>query len=100
MQYYLEKEKTMGVQDVTSQVSTDKGNPVNLVFADISNEAYRTYYFPTGETTITEPVKLNVKRKPEGDSHRIIDAAGVSHYVPAGWLRLSWKGKNGEAYNF
>jgi hypothetical protein len=87
--------------DVTSQVSTDKGNPVKLEFADISNEAYRTYAFGGGRSyTITEPVKLNVTRKPNGDSHRIIDAAGVCHYIPAGWIGLSWKGKNGETFNF
>jgi hypothetical protein len=87
-------------EDVTKEVSTNKDAPVKLVFADISQEAWRTYHFPTGDTTILFPVKLNVKRKKEGDSHRIIDADGVSHYVPAGWLRLSWKGKDGTTYMF
>lgn len=82
-------------KDVTKEVSSTAP-----VFADISNELYRTYTFPTGEVTINEPVKLSVKRKPEGDSHRIIDAAGNSHYIPAGWLKLSWKGKEGVAYSF
>jgi len=84
--------------DVTKQVSQPKPQ---MDFADISNEEYRSYEFANGGiVTIHEPVKLNVKRKPEGDSHRIIDAAGVSHYIPAGWIHLSWRGKNGEAFNF
>lgn len=86
--------------DVTKQVSTNVGQPVKLEFADISNESYRTYTFPTGSVTIVNPVNLNVKRKPEGDSHRLVDADGVAHYVPAGWILLSWKGKNGEAFSF
>jgi len=87
--------------DVTKEVSTNKGNPIALEFADISNESYRTYHFPDGSAvTIYDPLKLNVKRKLNGDSHRIIDANGVSHYIPAGWNHLEWKGKNGEAYNF
>jgi uncharacterized protein YegJ (DUF2314 family) len=86
--------------DVTSAVSTNQGNPVKLEFADISNETYRTYTFPTGSVTIQNPVKLNVKRKAEGDSHRIVDVNGKAYYVPAGWLMLSWEGKNGEAYSF
>ena len=82
--------------DVTKQISATAAE-----FADISNEAFRTYTFPNGEVTITNPIKLNVKRKPEGDSHRIIDAESVSHYIPAGWIHLSWKGKTGEPeYSF
>jgi len=87
--------------DVTTSVSTDKGNPVTLPFADISNEKYRTYDFGNGKTfRIDFPVKLNVKRKPEGDSHRVIDALGRSHYVPAGWIAITWEGKDGTAYSF
>lgn len=87
--------------DVTKSVSTDQGNPVKLEFADISNEVFRTYDFGDGRiVTIQNPIKLNVKRKPEGDSHRLIDKAGYSHYVPAGWCHLMWQGKDGTAYNF
>lgn len=81
--------------DVTAAVSAEKP-----VFTDISNEKYRTYYFPTGNVTIQNPVKLNVKRKPEGDSHRIVDNQGKAYYVPAGWLLLQWEGKDGEAFSF
>jgi hypothetical protein len=71
-------------------------------FVDISNEIYRTYEFANGgKVTITAPVKLSVRRKPEGDSHRVIDADNVSHYIPAGWIHLFWQGKGGSAqYSF
>lgn len=81
--------------DVTKAVSS-----AEPVFTDISNEKYRTYTFPGGTVTINNPVQLNVKRKTDGDSHRIIDAAGKSYYVRAGWLMLEWEGKNGTAYSF
>lgn len=62
-------------------------------------EAYREYIFPTGVYRIDFPKKVFVKRKPEGDSHRVISqAAGclpVSHYVPAGWLAIRWVGIDG-----
>lgn len=88
----------MGV-DITKAVSEKAP-----VFVPIENEAWRSYKFVRDgqvvETTIIQPVKLNVKRSAGGDSHRIIDAQGVSHYIPAGWVHLSWKGKSGEAYSF
>lgn len=91
--------------DVTEKVSTDNGQPKKLVFADISNEAERTYTFADGQVTIYNPAKLNVSRSfsPLGrplDSHRIIDAKGLSYYVPAGWLMITWLGKDGTSYNF
>jgi hypothetical protein len=82
--------------DVTASVS--KVPPASWVVID--NEKYRTYHFAIGDYTIIEPVKLNVKRKPEGDSHRVLDAKNIAHYVPAGWLAITWEGKNGEAFSF
>jgi hypothetical protein len=71
-------------------------------FTPINNEAFRTYVFANGgKVTITAPVSLSVRRKPEGDSHRIIDAEGTSHYIPAGWIHLFWRGKDSTpAYSF
>lgn len=84
------------MSDVTKEVSSKPPD-----FVDISNEAWRRYDFPSGHVVIFNPVKLNVKRKTEGDSHRIIDAEGMSHYIPAGWIHLSWKGKAGKPeYSF
>ena len=51
-------------------------------------EESRTYRFPMGEgVTITKPVFLIVS----DNGHRLQDAKGVSHYVPYGWIHLSWK---------
>ncbi|WP_066765656.1 hypothetical protein [Sphingobium sp. CCH11-B1] len=61
-------------------------------FIDVSVEVSRTYTFPTGTVTIDKPEKLHVS---PSHSHRLIDADGRSHYVPAGWLHLSWTVKPG-----
>lgn len=63
---------------------------LNRNWTDISSEQYRTYSFPNKESvTIDKPQKLNVSRT---GGHRILDTEGVSHYIPAGWIKLSWKG--------
>jgi hypothetical protein len=28
-------------------------------------------------------------------AHRVIDAAGLSHYVPRGWVHLCWQASTG-----
>lgn len=67
----------------------------NLEWQDLSGEAERTYIFADGsEVTIKNPLKLSVKRKPEGDSHRVI-ADGQSYYIRAGWLAIRWTPKQG-----
>lgn len=64
----------------------------DLSWSDVSDEQYREYHFGDGKVfRIDEPVSLNVKRKPEGDSHRVLDADGKSHYVPAGWIAITLK---------
>ena len=68
-----------------------KGN--DMKFIDISTEQYRQYTFVGGEVVrIAAPMELNVSA---GGGHRILDAAGVSHYVPTGWLHLCWEVKPG-----
>lgn len=67
-------------------------------WADISGlEQYREYQMISGNLyRIDKPIALHVKRKPEGDAHRIIDADGVRHYIPAGaWEAFRFKGKFG-----
>lgn len=60
---------------------------------NIADEVWREYIFPGGEVyRIEAPIKLIVKRKPEGDSHRLIDQEGLRHYVRAGWLAIRFKG--------
>lgn len=69
-----------------------------LKFKDISTEVSRTYTFPGGETvTIADPLGLNVS---ESGGHRIEDGAGVAHYIPAGWIHLTWTVKHGPLFSF
>lgn len=63
-------------------------------FTDIDSEEYRTYEWPDGKSvTIKEPLKLSVSKS---GGHRLYDAEGVSHYIPAGWIHLSWRARNGQ----
>ena len=67
-------------------------------FHDISSEEYRTYVFVgehgTNEVKITHPQFLAVS----AGGHRLLDGEGVSHYVPKGWIQLSWKAKDGRPH--
>ena len=66
---------------------------------DISNEQYREYDFGDGRMVRIEgPDKLHVKRKDEGDSHRILDVDGVSHYIPVGWVKIEWEVHEGKPF--
>jgi len=63
-------------------------NESGLEFKNISTEEKRIYEWESGATiTIAMPEYLNVS--PSG-GHRILDHFGVSHYIPSGWIHLSW----------
>lgn len=63
-------------------------NESGLEFADISSEAERIYNFGSkGFVKIQNPLKLNVS---DSGGHRIFSADGKSHYIPAGWVQLTW----------
>jgi len=63
-------------------------------FTDISSEEFREYTFPTGlKVRIDAPTDLAVSAS---GGHRILDAAGMSHYVPPQWVHLTWKAKPGQ----
>jgi hypothetical protein len=67
-------------------------NESNLVFTDISSEAERTYTFPGGDVVkVQGPLQLNVS--PSG-GHRVFAQDGC-HYIPAGWIHLHWKVRDG-----
>lgn len=71
-------------------------NNREAAFTDISGlEEWREYIYPNGAYRISEPVRVHVTRKVNGDSHRLIDADGVRHYVPAGWIAFRFKGEWG-----
>jgi hypothetical protein len=67
-------------------------NESGLQFTDISSERFREYDFPGGATVrIDAPLQLSVSE----NGHRILDDAGISHYVPLGWIHLRWIAKEG-----
>lgn len=68
-----------------------------LIWNNLANlEAWREYHFSGGGTyMIRRPVMLNVKRGENGDSHRIIDAYGIRHYIAAGWVAFKFSGEFG-----
>ena len=69
-------------------------NNSGLEFRDISSEEYRAYTFSVqdgvSDVTIEDPLWLHIS---ESGGHRIFDAEGISHYIPTGWILLSWKAK-------
>lgn len=87
-------------------------NNSNNQFVEISSEEYRQYIFPgtpvvkhsddaiayppshTDLVMIFEPLYLSVS--PGG--HRILDAKGISHFIPKGWIHLKWKAKEGKPH--
>jgi len=67
-------------------------------FTDISSEEYRIYTVVTDtglayKIRIDLPLELSVSAS---GGHRLLDAQGISHYVPAGWVHLCWKAKEGQ----
>lgn len=67
-------------------------------FTNISSEEYREYTVLTDKglpykIRINQPTDLSVSAS---GGHRLLDAEGVSHYIPAGWVHLSWKAKAGQ----
>ncbi len=74
----------------------DLMNETGLKFTDISSEATRRYQYRGEEfITVDNPIALNVSK---AGGHRILDGQGVSHYIPKGWIGLSWKAKEGNPH--
>lgn len=71
-------------------------------FKSIADEEFREYQFEGGGVyRIKHPKWLHVKRQTASlHSHRIIDADGVSHYIPSGWIGLRWKSPEGKEFKF
>ncbi len=68
-------------------------NESGLAFTRIDSEEFRRYTFPKGEAVqVDSPVALNVSKS---GGHRLLDAAGGSHYVPPGWIHLEWRAREG-----
>lgn len=72
--------------------TTSLRNESGLDFVDIASEAWREYTFADGaKVRITEPVAIHVSES----GHRILDSAGISHFVPLGWIHLHWQAHEG-----
>lgn len=70
-------------------------NATKYEFTDISSEKSRIYHFPGDERVVIDaPQFLNTGRS----GHRVVDGEGNSHFVPKGWLHLTWKVKDGEPH--
>lgn len=68
-------------------------NNSSLTFNSIEAEKYRKYEWSDGSVVrIILPVALHVSKS---GGHRIMDIEGVSHYIPAGWVHLTWETKDG-----
>ena len=70
-------------------------NESNLKLNDISSEKWREYEFDNKTIHIDRPLALNVSK---AGGHRVIDDEGISHYIPKGWVHLSWKAKDFEPH--
>lgn len=71
------------------------------VFTQIDSEEYREYQFPlelgqSHNIRINSPTHISIS---ESGGHRVLDASGLSHYIPKGWVHLLWKAKK-DAANF
>jgi hypothetical protein len=74
---------------------TEFKNESGLEFTDISSEARRLYVFPGGDRVhLREPLYLHVS----DNGHRVFTANGESHYIPFGWIHLSWRAKDGQPH--
>jgi len=60
---------------------------------DISDEVYRLYRFPKGETTTLKKPKILIID--EKGVHHVIDKAGYVHEIPPGWIHLKYKKEGG-----
>lgn len=75
-------------------MTTKFKNASDQKFTDISSEIFRQYTFPGGNVVrFDAPLFLSVSAS---GGHRIFDASGKSHYVPTGWILLTWEAKPDE----
>lgn len=71
-------------------------NNSGLAFSSLESELWRSYTFPGGDVvTINDPQYLNVS---SSGGHRVFDAGGISHYIPKGWIHLTWSVKEDQPH--
>lgn len=70
-------------------------NKSDYQFFDVSSEEYREYVFlGKGIIKIDNPTHVAVSKS----GHRVLDEAGVSHFIPAEWQAIHWKAKEGQPH--
>jgi hypothetical protein len=58
---------------------------------EITTEEWREYRYSNGDVyRIENPTHLWLKSDERGDSHRILDADGSTHYPRRGWVAIVW----------
>jgi len=74
-------------------------NNPNLAFSSLETEKFRVYEYPNDTfVRIDNPQYLHVSKS---GGHRVLDGAGVAHYIPEGWYHLYWEVKEGApAFSF
>ncbi len=71
-------------------------NQTKHMFIDVSSEDAIKYVFPGGDVVlIQDPQWLSVSAS---ENHRILDRRGVSHYIPFGWIHISWGARPGQPH--
>ncbi len=82
---------------MSAQITLSPYEEKELIWNDISAlESWREYHYKDdGVYRINDPILINVQRSDRGDSHRIIDAGGIRHYIPPTWLGFSFAGVYG-----
>lgn len=64
---------------------------------EISNEVFREYVYPDGSVfRIERPTHLFILN----GSHRVVDAAGVTHRPERGYLGIRWQQNDGKPFAF
>lgn len=64
---------------------------------DVSSEEYREYTYANGATVrIDQPAELYVITDERGVTHRVVDKSGVTHRPERGWLKISWRPRDGQ----
>lgn len=75
-------------------------NTGSYEFFKVDSEEYRVYEYLQGEEItqikISEPAFVSVN--PKNGGHRVLDNAGISHYIQPGWKHLYWKAKEGQPH--
>ena len=69
-------------------------NAGSYEFFKVDTEEFRVYDWLDGMILrIDNPMYVSVN--PKNGGHRVLDNAGISHYIPSGWRHLWWKAKEG-----